>query len=238
MIFQIDDQKRMLDYGVSQNYGFQNSMQGYMMVMENAGISLNEVFRRHTLLPREATRYLVAFFGHQIISILQAVHLEGIIHGDIHPGNFTYFPWRDPQMSVRLIDFGAATIHGRKEPKQQHNQVNYSFASAERISSPYKERSIADDLVSLAYTFIYLMNASLPWMKYIGPTGQPTDIVSLIVCKAVFPSETLCSGLPSVFFDFLSYVLKLRGSASCQDIDYVSYIRAFCEFSDLQFRGK
>lgn len=72
------------------------------------------------------------------ISILQAVHLEGIIHGDIHPGNFTYFPWRDPQMSVRLIDFGAATIHGRKEPKQQHNQVNYSFASAERISSPYK----------------------------------------------------------------------------------------------------
>jgi hypothetical protein len=74
----------------------------------------------------------------------------------------------------------------------------------------YPDPSIVDDLVSLAYTLIYLANVPLPWINEIDPSGQPTDLQSLIVCKLVFPPETLCSGLSSVFLNFLSYVLNLK----------------------------
>jgi len=118
------------------------------------------------------------------------------------------------------------------------SRVSFQALLTYRFLSLHPEPSVVDDLVSLAYTLTYLLDAPLPWMEYVDRSGQPTDITSLVISKALVPPEALCTGLPSVFFDFLSYVPNLRGSASYQDIDYTGYIQKFCKNSDLQFRGR
>ena len=82
--------------------------------------------------------------------------------------------------------------------------------------------------MSLAYTLIYLIKGSLPWAEYLMSSGGP-DLQSLILCKVIYSPE----GLPSVFCNFLSYVLDLRDSATYHNIDYTTQIEAFRTFCDL-----
>ena len=122
--------------------------------------------------------------------ILKAVHSKGIIHGDVQPGNLLLHEGgTDPDIKVRLVDFGAATMKGRKKAEEQDIVINYYFASADRIASRlksellsvsqqlshsfYPEPSRVNDLISLAYyTLVLLLRGFLPWGEHLTPSGE------------------------------------------------------------------
>jgi serine/threonine protein kinase len=74
--------------------------------------------------------------------IMHAVHLKGVIHGDIHPSNFTLV-WnaKETDVVVRLIDFGAVIADEPAKHKRRGIQMNFYFASAERIVSSLQGNS-------------------------------------------------------------------------------------------------
>ena len=51
---------------------------------------------------------MIARVGAQALRILRSVHAQGIVHGDVHVGNFVYSSEDDPVATLRIIDFGRA----------------------------------------------------------------------------------------------------------------------------------
>ncbi len=74
-----------------------------------------------------------------------------------------------------------------------------------------------DDLESLAYTLLYLLRGSLPWLE-----EHPATSTSSI--KAQIVPEELCRDLPPVYAQFLTYSRELTADV---EPNYDFFIQAF-----------
>jgi serine/threonine protein kinase len=110
----------------------------------------------------------------KIIEIIEAIHSKGVIHRDIKPDNFMF-----KNNKLFLIDYGLATTFCNFEKKHNNKKVtNNIIGSLNYISLNVHEKmmpSRRDDLESIVYIFIYLLNKNLPWKDY--------DKKDIILCK-------------------------------------------------------
>ncbi|KAF8880057.1 kinase-like domain-containing protein [Infundibulicybe gibba] len=222
MLLDVGGVPRVREIGTSRRYCW--------MVMDHAGISLHNLFQRpeSIFMPKDIREKIVALLGSQILERLQAVHSKGVIHGDIQPGNITLVP----HDLVHLIDFGAAVVEG-----ESTGQINWYFASAQRCAEENNAPSRTDDIVSLAFLLIRLVNRTLPWEDLIAPDGTPVDEEDeeeLIRYKQC-PPKSMTKGVPREFRRLLSYALKLPPSARYEEINYTYYIETLRQFSPLRF---
>ncbi|WP_435134146.1 serine/threonine-protein kinase [Actinacidiphila sp. bgisy144] len=128
------------------------------LVMEYApGGSLD---RRPPLPPR-----LAAHLGAQVADALIALHAEGIVHGDIKPGNVVATGPR----TVKLADFGAAYRVGGKETITPNSAIGYTphYAAPEVVRGRPEP---ASDVFSLAAAVHALVTGDAP-----RPPGVPGD---------------------------------------------------------------
>lgn len=72
------------------------------------------------------------------------------------------------------------------------------------------QSSRRDDVESLAYTLIYLLRGSLPWLSSTHPALSNDAILKL---KQDTTVDELCSGIPSEFATFLQYSRSLAYTA-------------------------
>ncbi|SEG25457.1 Serine/threonine protein kinase [Actinacidiphila yanglinensis] len=115
------------------------------LVMEYApGGSLDH---RPCLPPR-----LAAHLGAQIADALTALHAEGIVHGDIKPGNVVATGAR----TVKLADFGAAYRVGGKETITPNSAIGYTpdYAAPEVIRGQPEPASDVFSLAAMVYALI------------------------------------------------------------------------------------
>ena len=72
-------------------------------------------------LTRSLTDRQLAQVGSKIVRILRSLHAYGVVHGDIHAGNFVTSHRGDPAEGLKIIDFGLATpyidANGRHIPQ-------------------------------------------------------------------------------------------------------------------------
>ena len=128
------------------------------IVMEKAGVkSLNA----HRVSPL-ATKF-VSEIGIAAINLLEKVHEGGLVHGDVHGGNFVFFESR-PAESLRIIDFG------RSRPYIDHNtgkHVAQTRLGEDNLWNPVLLStgelegwtvSRRDDMFRLAELLIYLVS--------------------------------------------------------------------------------
>ena len=99
---------------------------------------------------------LAAHIGAQIADALVALHAQGIVHGDVKPGNVVVA--RDG--TVKLADFGAAYRVGGKETITPNSAVSYTpdYAAPEIVLGRPEP---ASDVFSLAAT-LYALVAGRP----------------------------------------------------------------------------
>ena len=144
---------RLRSYGQEGNFNY--------MVMDLLGSSLEEL--RISCGGKLSLKSVLAI-GIQLLKRIESIHEEGIIHRDIKPDNFLIKPETN---MVYMIDFGLARRYLNK--KEQHITLNQGrkLTGTARYASVNVHLGLTpsrrDDLESIAYVMLYLLNGKLPW---------------------------------------------------------------------------
>ena len=108
-----------------------------------------------------------------MVDTLEKIHSQGIVYRDVKPENICV-GIRNPN-KIFLVDFGLAKHFMKKvtDEKERTKMVHiplsdgHSLIGTPRYASVNShmglEQSRRDDLESLVYVIVYLLNGSLPW---------------------------------------------------------------------------
>ncbi|XP_059457850.1 casein kinase 1-like protein HD16 [Corylus avellana] len=196
----------------------------YVMVMDMLGPSLWDVWNNNS---QTMSIEMVACIAIEAISILEKIHSQGYVHGDVKPENFLLgTPGTTDEKKLFLVDLGLAT---RWRDNTTGLHVDYDqrpdvFRGTVRYASVHahlgRTGSRRDDLESLAYTLVFLLRGRLPWQGYQGENK------GFLVCKKKMATspETLCCFCPPPFRHFVEYVVNLRFD---EEPNYARYISLF-----------
>jgi casein kinase I family protein HRR25 len=153
----------------------------------------------------------------QTIERLSIIHKNGIIHRDIKPDNFVV----DRKTNeVYLIDFGLAKRYLDEEDNHIPSVNNKKLTGTARYASINNHKGMCpsrrDDLESLGFVLLYLLQGKLPWqgikhsdkeIKYnmIGDEKQKNNILQQF---------------PDVPGELITYILYCRRLEYDEDPDY------------------
>ncbi|MEW5297188.1 MAG: hypothetical protein WDW36_000412 [Sanguina aurantia] len=181
----------------------------YIMVMDLLGPSLWDVWNSQH---QQMSETYVACVAVEAITILQALHAKGYVHGDVKPENFLLGPPSTPRdKKLYLVDLGLAM----KWKDNRHQHVKYDqkpddFRGTVRYASVHahlgRTTSRRDDLESLAYTLLFLLKGRLPWQGYQGQNK------GYWVCRKKMgtSAEALCRATNPAFREFTDLVLNMK----------------------------
>jgi len=188
-------------YGSSGDYN--------ILIMELLGKSLAyyikklEVFSIHT----------TAMIAYQIINILQYIHIRGIVHRDIKPGNFV-MGLGENNLDLYIIDFGFA-----KKYKSMTTNKIYPLTESHKLTGTSRyasinamkglQQSCRDDLESLGYMLYFFLRGNLPWMGIKEKNREDLD-KKILEKKVETVNEILGKDLPIQFCEFLAYAKNLK----------------------------
>lgn len=136
--------------GYSQGYNF--------IAMELLGPSIKTLFKNRG---KGFTLSTVLKIGYDLVNLLEELHGENIVHGDIKPDNITI--GLDNQTKLYLIDFGLAYTIGTTGSKPE--QIKYVVGTFDYLSLGAHQAivSFKNDLQSLAIMMVHLLYNKLPW---------------------------------------------------------------------------
>jgi len=182
----------------------------YIMVMDMLGPSLWDVWNSQG---QAMTQEMVACIAIEALSILEALHNKGYVHGDVKPENFLLgLPGTSNEKRLYLVDLGLAT---RWRDPVCFNHIEYDqrpdvFRGTVRYASVHahlgRTASRRDDLESLSYTLLFLLRGRLPWQGYQG------DNKGYLVCKKKMQTspDQLNRYCPPCFRQFTEAVINLK----------------------------
>jgi casein kinase I family protein HRR25 len=102
--------------------------------------------------------------GQKIVRILSFIHEKGLIHRDVKPDNFVF---NQDGTDVYIIDFGLCKKYIDNDNKHIEMKTGKTIIGTPNFVSVNVhngvEPSRRDDLISVAYIILYLINGGLPW---------------------------------------------------------------------------
>jgi casein kinase 1, epsilon len=154
----------------------------------------------------------VLFLGIQMIERIEAVHSTGIIHRDIKPDNFLIGNYDNRNM-LYLIDFGLAKTYLKNE-KHVNIENNRNITGTARYISINIHKGILpsrrDDMESIGYILLYLLNGELPWQ---GLNAVSIDGKKKLICNIkseIKLWDMYSDTIPGEIFLFIDYCRKLN----------------------------
>ena len=204
--------------GMPRIYGSGTTSNYHYLALQLFGKSLFDRFRE---IGRFSVPEIVKC-AEQILTSFQFLYKSSVIHRDIKPENFLFAQSED---RLYVIDFGLA-----RKVVQSLLFMQYQGRACQIVGTlPFVSVNIhlgmppafRDDLESIAYMLIYLLQGSLPWYN---PTAQPFTEKQTRSSKQSFTPYNLCQNLPVEFEMMLKYA---RGLSVEKRLDYALLIKAF-----------
>ena len=206
---------------------------GTVLALPAAGPSLND------LLLFSGNRFsckTVCLIALRALKILEDVHNEGIVHGNVSPSNILLKSADpdEPPVDLVLVNFSSARCwRDKKTLKMTSSRSSPKIRSKEQLffSSVHVQMectsSPRDDLVSLAYMLFFFYHGHLPWLPLHEQSFRPNAQKGkeMIASKKKFLNETK-SHPPLQLHHFLKYTSGIRAN---QSPDYSLLVNLVCE---------
>lgn len=192
----------LISFGISRGF--------YVLIETFLGNSLLSIFNKKYLKKIPLQDLCKIYL--QIIDRIQWVHSKNYIHRDLKPDNFL-FGKKDKNV-IYLIDFGLSTkyLSSIKNNHIKQNKTNRLIgcnAFRSRNAEKGEELSRRDDIESLAYIMIYLMNdGKLPWTELKNYNIEEKIIKRREEKKNIMKS-IFFTRLPDQLKQFIEYSLNL-----------------------------
>jgi len=152
----------------------------------------------------------------QFIERLEVLHDIGYIHRDLKPHNFLVDedPLQENNFTVFLIDFGLSKSYidknGNHIPYRTDRKFMGTLKYAPINAQLGVEQSRRDDLESLGYVMIYLMNkGAVPWVEN-KKLNKEENRNWILEQKRNMCIEELCAGFPPYLRAFFEYISMLE----------------------------
>lgn len=202
-------------YGETESFNF--------LVMEILNKQVDEYYNDLILKNKDKIN-LIKKIGLQMLHCIENIHILGIIHRDIKPGNFLI---DDSVDKLKLIDFGLSKqyidsngIH--KKNKTHENIIGTLRYISVNIHAGY-EPSRRDDLISMIYILLYLFLGKLPWQGIIASSLREKEI-KINNKKIEFSKEIkLNKNIPEKFIEVYNYVHSLSYDET-PSYDFISFL--------------
>ena len=203
-----------------------------VMIMTRLGTDFATLFN---LCGKKFSLSTVLRLSVELLTHLQSIHNEGVIHRDIKPHNFLIGYQKDEKMKDKtfIIDFGLAKYYttATSSGGRQHipEATGLTPVGTARYASTWTHQGIAqsrrDDLEALGFILVYFFQGRLPWQGI--PIKNRREKWSKIgYVKLNTSVDELCNGLPKQFVQYFQYVRSLTFS---QEPDYESLKNLFIE---------
>jgi serine/threonine protein kinase len=138
--------------------------------------------------------------------------------------------------NVYVIDFGLSRLYRNEQTKQHFPMIKKKkpcgtarYASINTLNC--YEQSRRDDLESLAYVCIYLINGELPWQGIKGKT-KDERYRKIMEMKRTTCEDELCKGTCKELTEFTKYVRALSYE---EDPQYDKWINVFTNLLQCKF---
>lgn len=207
MEFRIYKKIRSLGFtdGLPEVYSFIETDDYNIMTMQLLGDSLSSL---HEKCNKRFDIGTVLKLGIDLISLLEKMHNTGFIHRDIKPNNFLIGTTHDKD-KIYIMDFGLSKQFLKGDGKHISMKTDKSLVGTARYTSLNihlgLEPSRRDDLESIGYMLIYLLNGNLPWQGL--KRDKKKDLIGEVkMCTSL---QKLCKGLLPCFSDYISYCRAL-----------------------------
>ena len=130
------------------------------MIIEKVGPSIFTLIKRAGDLATSISLVDAMTVASKAIRALQRMHMYGVVHGDVHPGNIVKVAENSPE--IRFIDFGFAFLANEKAGKPE--QVRAPLSTIHWFASPYELRgsrtSYRDDVFRAILVAALMMNGA------------------------------------------------------------------------------
>jgi serine/threonine protein kinase len=194
---------KVKSFGYSGNY--------MILVMELLGKSLDKILNE--LPKKKLSIRCTCNIAYQLISIIEVIHNNNIIHRDIKPGNIA-IGFGDKSKFLYFLDFGLSKKYRSSTTKThfpftENNKLvgNVRYSSINTLEGGTQSRR--DDLESIGYLLIFLLLGHLPWQGKIS-NSKEDKYYKIREIKKSTTAEELCKGLPNQFKEYIEYTRNLK----------------------------
>ena len=163
----------------------------------------------------------VMMFAVRAIHILEKIHEKNVLHQDIKPENFLI--GRQDKNRIYLVDFGMSRRYIKKGKHKTHvGEYGHVGTAVFAPLSSHRDMPLGrkDDLESLGYVLLSLLNIRLPWESAKIEDNTFDKIYQL---KSSMAIEDMFRGRPAVFTKYMCYCRSLELQDK-PDYDYLKYL--------------
>lgn len=178
------------------------------VVMQQVGKTLLSIQKER----QRMTTKTIIMLGLKALEGMEGIHACGYVHKDIKPDNLTVS--LDPSdASIYFIDFGLSSRYERggthiSYSETQQFEGSPFFASINSMRGVRPSRR--DDLESLGYILLFLLQGSLPWF-HIQSSNSDDLLSQVLTSREKHPIPSICHSSDYEIRDFVMY---------CQSLSY------------------
>ncbi|MEH2185482.1 MAG: AAA family ATPase [Nostoc sp.] len=213
--------------GIIKTYSLENYQNSYALVMEDlGGISLQEEMARCGDKGMGINADGLQTFFHialQIVSILDGLYHNRVIHKDIKPANILINP---TTKDIRLIDFSLASLLSRETQTLTNPNIlegTLAYLSPEQTGRMNRGIDYRSDFYSLGVTFFELLTGELPFKS-----DEPMELVYCHLAKLPPQVHSLNPNIPPILSEIIGKLMAKNAEDRYQSTLGLKYDLEIC----------